>query len=165
MPVSIAKIRKEHTSAGFFSNILHRTFDCEVKKIVFNEVNFLEKIHDYLKNTDNLPHVDVSILEVDYVNQTDENVDKYLDEIVTILQDYSNQVICWLTIPNNKKYKRQKAKELLSNQNMIFRDLSCIHDDFTDMCTYSRYFINDSANILIFKSMKKIISEVTNWNI
>lgn len=152
------------TSGVFFSNILQRTFDAEVKKVVFNESNFLDKIYNYLKNEDDLPHVDISILEVDYINQNDEYVDKYLNEIIDILKLYSDYVICWLTIPNNKKYKRQKARELL-NDKVIFEDLSYIHDDFTDMCTYSRFFINDSANILIFKRLKEVISGVTNWNI
>lgn len=153
------------TSGLLFSNILQRNFDAEVKNVVFNEVNFLDKVYEYLKNEEDIPFVDVSILEVDYINQNDELVDKYLEEIVSILQNYSNHIICWLTIPKNKKYKCQKVKELLNDKDIIFKDLSYIHDDFSDMCAYSRYFINDSANILIFKSMKKILCEVANWNI
>lgn len=152
------------TSGLFFSNILQRTFDCEMKRVVYNEINYLEKIHDYLNNGD-VPHVDVSILEVDYVNQNDTYVERYLDEIVNMLQNHSNYVICWLTIPENKAYKRQKVKELLNDKSVIFKDLSYIYEDFSEMCTYSWHFLNDSANIFIFKSMKKTVSEVTNWNI
>lgn len=153
------------TSGALFSNILQRTHDAEIKRVVFNESNFLDKIYDYLIDNTEIPHVDVSILEVDYINQNDVYVDRYLLDIINILKEYSNHVICWLTIPNNKEYKRQKVKDLLAHENVIFEDLSCIHDEFYDMCTYSRYFINDSANIFIFKRLNKKLNEVANWNI
>lgn len=154
------------TSSGvMFSNIIQRNFNAEVKKIVFNNRNYLEDICNYLK-IENIPNVDVSILEIDYSNQNDDLVDKYLDDVITILEKCSNEIICWLAIPPNKLDKKEYALNILKNHNVTFCDLSFIYDeDYSDMCTYSNNFINDSANMFIYNGLTKELRGILNWNI
>lgn len=153
------------TSGVMFSNILQREFDCEVKKIVFNDANYLDKIHNSL-TYDEIPYVDVAILEIDCSRQSEEYIEKYLDNILTSLGSYAGKIICWLTLPPSKSSKKQKAVKILEKHDVIFEDLSFLYDsDYEDMCTYSYNFINDSANMFIFRKISENLREILNWNI
>lgn len=154
------------TSGVFFSNILQRMLDCEVKKFVYNTNDYLSYIHYSLMNEENIPDVDVAILEVDCINQNDKIVDNYLKDIIDILKEHCNHIICWLSVPDNEVYKKLKVEKLFESDEFItFVDLSCIYNDYNDMCIISNKYLNDSANIMIYKKLRNTISEVTNWNI
>ena len=154
------------TSSGvMFSNIIQRNFNAEVKKIVFNNRNYLENIYNYLKN-ESIPDVDVSILELDCYNQNDILVEKYLEDIISILEEYSDNIICWLAIPSIKSNKKENALKIINNYDVIFNDLSFIFDEsHSDMCAYSNNFINDSANMFISIELTKNLRGALNWNI
>ena len=152
------------TSSGvMFSNILQRKFNAEVKKIAFNSHNYLDKVYNYLTR-ENIPKIDVAILEIDSSRQSEEYVERYLDKILDALKDYAEKIICWLCIPPSKNSKKQKALKILKRHDVIFSDMSFIYSsDYEDMCTYSYNFINDSANMFIYKKLSENLKESLNW--
>ena len=125
----------------------------------------MENIYNYLKN-ESIPDVDVSILELDCYNQNDILVEKYLEDIISILEEYSDNIICWLAIPSIKSNKKENALKIINNYDVIFNDLSFIFDEsHSDMCAYSNNFINDSANMFISIELTKNLRGALNWNI
>lgn len=152
------------TSAGYmFSNILSRKINADVSHLTYNSADYLNLIYNDLKNLDYKSSYDIGILELDYVAQNDEYVEKYLEDVVDILSNKCKLVIGWFSIPL-KKYKKDNILEILdynvSNKNLIICDINSIYDELKDICTYSNRFINDSANVVIYEELKKIIVEL-----
>ena len=152
------------TSAGYmFSNILSRKINADVSHLTYNSADYLNLIYNDLKNLDYKSSYDIGILELDYVAQNDEYVEKYLEDVVDILSNKCKLVIGWFSIPL-KEYKKDNILEILdynvSNKNLIICDINSIYGELKDICTYSNRFINDSANVVIYEELKKIIVEL-----
>ena len=81
-----------------------------------------------------------------------------------------------LVCNSNKHEKLEKIKDKFSNDKKIkILDLSFIYDEeYSEMCTHSKNFINDTGNIMIYKQLKQNIEEINSiknnrrkriWNI
>lgn len=153
------------TSAFTFSSIIGRKLGSNMSNLTFYQPNYLKLIHEYYENNENLEQYDLAILEVDYVNQTNEDVEKYLVDIIHKLQKHCKNIICWYCIPKYKSEKIELVKKLLddefSNGEIKLYDFSFLYEnEYLDICTYSGNFINDSGNVMIYKKFKKIIEEI-----
>lgn len=102
-------------------------------------------------------------MELDCLNQKDENVELYLKNVIDLIRDKCGCLICWFTIPERKEYKKDKIYEIvdeyISDRNIMVLDLSYIHNNpkYTDMCTYSPNFINDTGNMIIYNKISDIM--------
>ena len=167
------------TACGvMFPNILGRKLDYNIRNISFNENNYLKKTYENLKEYKH-SKVDISILELDYIKQNDDIFDKYYKKVIKQLKNKSENLICWYAIPKtelNKHEKLEKIKDKFSNDKKIkILDLSFIYDEeYSEMCTHSKNFINDTGNIMIYKQLKQNIEEINSiknnrrkriWNI
>lgn len=159
------------TIGVMFSSILAREFETELYKIAFDDVNHLEKIHNFFKDNHNIPHADIGILELGYFSQNDDDVNNHLLDVINIMKTFYDKIICWFTLPNFQKSKKENIygvlKEDIESGKIIFKDFSYLHDDeyYSDMCTFSNKYINDSGNIIIYKEFKKSILEIMGWSI
>ena len=123
------------TACGvMFSNILGRKFNYNVQNISFNKKNFLKNTYECFKKYEH-PKSELTILELDYTLQNDEIFNKYIIKKLM------------------KKYSKNKRIEIL--------DLSFIYDEeYSEMCTYGKNFINDMGNILIYKKLEETIKKI-----
>lgn len=157
------------TSAGYmFSNILSRKLNADISHLTYNEVNYLDNIYEDIKNLDYKNPYDIGILELDYIDQDDDNVERYLEDVVDALSSKCKIVIGWFSIPI-KEYKKNNIYQILKynldNKNLFITNIDSIYGELNDICTYSNRFINDSANVVIYENLMKIIMELTKWNI
>jgi len=160
------------TTVGLkYSNILARQFNASKLDLCFNErKNHLTKVLEYYRSHDDLPQVDVGILEIDSFEQDINSIKENLKEIIEYMKGHCEHIIGWYCLPNSKNNKKQLIKEILKdeikNDNIILVDMSFIYDKhFIDMCTLSNNFINDTGNIYIYKRLNEVIEGVTKWNI
>lgn len=149
------------TTGLMFSNILSRMLEYNVKNISVYENNFIKNI---LKSLEDIEEkYDLGILELDFVNQEEEYVTKYLKNVISAMEKKCDKLICWWTIPNSKKSKIQKLSniiESISNSKIEFIDMSCLYDDeYKQYCTSSDNFLNDTGNIFIFKKFSKVLGD------
>lgn len=97
-------------------------------------------------------------------------IECYLNKILDLLSKSKVTLICWHSLPYTDLEKRKLLSEIMnkrvvSNTNYIYLDLDFIFSEqYIDMCTYSINFINDAANILIYKSLNEVIKWCV-WNI
>lgn len=156
------------TASGvMFSNILSRRFNKQFENISFNENNFLkiiyEKIDDY-----NLEKYNTIILELDYIKQDNEIFDKYSKKVIKKLKSKCDNLICWYTIPKSEeKYSKlnEFSDKYSKKRNISFLDLSFIYnEEFSEMCTHSKNYINDTGNIMIYKKLFEEINQNNNEN-
>lgn len=156
------------TVGTMFSNILSRKLGLKTNNISFNQRNYLKSVYNFLiDHIKDIPHSEFIILELDYYNQDDEIVKKYLKYIVKFLKMKCDFLIGWITIPPNKSYKIDNIYELLhdeiNNKDIIIEDLSFLYDEkYYEMCTFGFNFINDTGNIFIFKNLKETMEELKN---
>lgn len=145
------------TASGvMFSNILARRFDKHFRNISLNEINYLKTIHENL-NSYNLGKYDTIILELDYIRQDETVFDKYAEKVIKKLKSRCKNLICWYAMPKSvEKYSNlsEFAKKYSKKRGITLLDLSFIYDEeFSEMCTHSRNFINDTGNIMIYKKL------------
>lgn len=158
------------TTVGLmFSNILSRKLNFKSYNIAFNSPNYLNQIYDFFKEDKSIPHSKIAILELDYYNQNDDIIRKYLKDVVNLLNKHYPIVIGWFSIPPKKSYKQENIYELLKEEiyekKIIIEDYSFLYDEeYFDMCTFGFNFINDAGNIMIFKRLKEVLGEL-KWNI
>lgn len=152
------------TSGVMFPNIIGRKFNSNIINISQYDSNFLKVLYDTYKDID-LPKCDLGILELDYFNQNEKILDEYLINVVNLFKSKCDKLICWYTLPPDDSYRKNHIHDLL-NQNfnkneLIIKDLSCLYNkEYLNKCTFSKNFINDTANICIFKELSKIIGEL-----
>lgn len=165
------------TACGvMFPNILGRKLDYNIQNVSFNRRNFLEFTYKYFKNNKH-PKVELGILELDHILQYDEIFDEYAEKVIQQMKSNTDKLICWYTIPKTADKKHTKLKKLIENyskdKKIKIVDLSFIYDEeYSEMCTHSKNYINDTGNIMIYKKLEEIItnSEFTKgrrkiWNI
>lgn len=160
------------TTVGLkFSNILSRNMNLSIMDLTYNNrTSYLENINNYYEENPLASDANVGILELDYALQDDEIVNEYLKNVVNHMLRQCDHLICWYCLPKQKLYKRalifDNLMEEITEKKITILDLSYIYDeDHEDMCTASMNFINDAANVLIYKKLKETIMEVTKWNI
>ena len=152
------------TACGvMFSNILGRKLDFNIQNISFNERNFLKNIGEYLKSYEQ-PHVELAILELDYIGQDDKILNRYNKKVIKQLKSKVDYLICWYAIPKTEEKKHEKLKKLMNkyskDKKIEILDFSFIYDEeYSEMCTHSKNYINDTGNIMIYKRLEKIIKE------
>lgn len=155
-------------SEAMFSNIIERKFDANVYHVTYDEKNYLKTVKDFY---DDAPPIgDIGIIELDYFSQNESVVEEHLVEVINLMKSKCKHIIGWYTIPEGRAYKKiilnRTIKEFVDNKEIEVLDLSYMYDDdFKDMCVYNVWFINDSANILIYKELKEVIRRLTQWNI
>ena len=160
------------TACGvMFPNILGRKLKCNIKNISFNERNYLKNTYEFLKKN-KLKKTELSILELDYLQQDDEVFNKYIEKVIKKLKEKSNFLICWYSIPQIARSKHkfiEIIKNKYSNNKKIkILDLSYIYEDeYSEMCTHSINYINDTGNIMIYKKLEETIKKnnliKNNW--
>lgn len=152
-----------------YPNILSRKLDSELALMSTNKINYLEEIHDSLKKTKSNEYYDIGIIELDYVGQSDEMVDKYLEKIINNLDKKCKFIIGWYSLPNFKQGKNQKISQITekykNSDHILIENLSQIHNEYKDVCTLNDFYLNDSGNIFIYKKLIETIGSVTKWNI
>lgn len=151
------------TASGvMFPNILARRFDKHFQNISFNEINYLKTIHEKL-NRYNLGKYDTIILELDYIRQDGAVFDKYAEKVIKKLKSRCKNLICWYAIPKSEeKYSKlnEFAQKYSKKRDIAILDLSFIYDEeFSEMCTHSKNFINDTGNIMIYKRLYEQINQ------
>lgn len=150
------------TTGMMFSNIIGRKTNTIINNLAIYNNNHLKRYHEkYIEKNEEIAYSDICILEIDSYLQKEENVENYLDSIIKLFESKCNKLICWYALPNNNPKKRiinEITKRYSANNNIIFEDCSFIYDEeHSDMCIYSNNFINDTANVLIYKQLKKWI--------
>lgn len=145
------------TPALVFGNILGRKLNVSVDFNTFNDKDFLEKVNNtYPEMSDKKYYI--GILEVDYSNQNDQQVQKHLLNVVKHMKSHCNHLICWSSLPPYRFYKKNNINKILEdNEDIILEDYSFIHEKFEDICTYSGNFLNDSANMMISEKLEEKI--------
>ncbi len=153
------------TACGvMFSNILGRKFNYNVQNISFNKKNFLKNTYECFKKYEH-PKSELTILELDYTLQNDEIFNKYIKKVIKQIKSKTKYLICWYAIPQSEEKKHEKIKKLMKkyskNKSIEILDLSFIYDEeYSEMCTYSKNFINDTGNILIYKKLEETIKKI-----
>ena len=147
------------TASGvMFSNILARRFDKHFQNISFNDINHLKAIHEKINELDKY---DTIILELDYARQDSAVFDKYAKKVIRRLNSKCNKLICWYAVPKSgEKYsKLTEFGQKNSKRNVSILDMSFIYDEeYSEMCTHSGNFINDTGNIMIYKKLYEEIN-------
>ncbi|AMD18070.1 hypothetical protein TL18_08590 [Methanobrevibacter sp. YE315] len=147
------------TSSMLFSNIIGRKTNSLVNNYSFNKSDFLKAYHsNYFKADKKFRKHDICILEVDSYSQKKEDVEKYLVDVVNFFKTKVNKLICWYALPPNRQSRKDLIRKLLKEYEgeIIIEDISCIYSDkYSDMCVYSNRFINDTANVFIYKKLSK----------
>jgi hypothetical protein len=147
------------TASGvMFSNILARRLDKHFQNISFNDVNHLKPIHEKINELDKY---DTIILELDYVRQDSAVFDRYAKKVIKGLNFKCNNLICWYAVPKSgEKYsKLTEFGQKNSKRNVSILDMSFIYDEeYSEMCTHSGNFINDTGNIMIYKKLYEEIN-------
>lgn len=141
-----------------FSNILSRKLNLDNFNLTFYDRNFLDKINNFFEETEKIPIFDYGILELDFCNQDDFIVERYIDKVLTNMLNHCKILICWYILPDyciNKKNKLfMHLEPYLNGNNLLFKDFSFLHNnDLSDMCSSSNNFLNDNGNILIYKRL------------
>lgn len=152
-----------------FSNILERNLDANVYNISYNKKDYLESIKDYYTNG-KAPVSDVGIIEIDYYPQSESLIETELPPVIDLMKKKCKYLIGWYAIPPTKSFKKIIAnntiKEYIYNEKIDMIDFSFIYnDEYKEMCVYNNWFINDTANILIYTKLKEEIRRLTKWNI
>lgn len=149
------------TSAMLFSSILSRKLNASVEHLTFNNSNYLNEIYKFYKENNAKKEYDIGILELDYSNQKDEIVETYLKNVIKMMKSHCKKLICWYSLPPYRSYKKNNINRILNemqSDNIIVKDMSYLFDkEHFDICAYSGNFINDSANMLIYKNLEEII--------
>ncbi len=158
-----------NAAGTMFSNIIARKMNLTPYHLSFLDRNFLDKIDNYFVEDKIDCKYEYGILELDYYKQDDFIVDNFLLKTVRHMLKHCNKVICWYTIPRYYKEKQYELfytlDPLLNGDKLILKDMSFLHDsEFFDRCTSSNNFINDYANILIYKIIKEDMERL-QWNI
>ena len=152
------------TTGCMFSNILSRKLNVHVDNISFESDDYLDDLKKYyMKNHDN--HYDLGIIELDSFSQSDTVVKENLKSVISYMKKSCDKIISWYAIDSEREYKKKQIEEILEDE-IVIKDFSFIFNEkFQDMCTYNNEFINDAANILLFKQFREVIGSVTRWNI
>lgn len=139
------------TVGSMYSNIIGRKFNADIRRIAFNSDSYHDKIPEILN--DNRTHYDLCIIELE-----DNFNPSLLQDTLSLLEECSDNIIGWYALNNTKlKIERHDIK---------IKDISCVfNDELKDMCSFDDDYINDAGNIMIYKSLKPLIKEVTKWNI
>lgn len=149
------------TSAICFPNILGRKLNASVDYITYSDGTYLDKVHEYLNNTDISEVYDVGILELDYSNQNDEVVKEHLKDVIELMKTHCKHLICWSSIPGYKSYKKTVINDIVNevkDDNISLADYSFIFNkENVDICTYSGNYINDSGNVMIYRKLEELI--------
>ena len=153
------------TASGvMFPNIIGRKFDLNIINASFNEKNFLKNTYNYLKkNKKETP--DFTILELDYIWQNDRIFKKYIEKIIKQIKSKNNYLICWHSIPKTMEKKHEKLRELSekysNDEKIVFFDFSFLYnEEYSEMCTHSKNFINDTGNIMIYKKISEYLKKI-----
>ena len=147
------------TTSMLFSNIIGRKTNSIINNHSLFRNNFLEEYHSrYVLGDRKFPMHDICIFEVDSYSQNEEDLEKYLKDVVELLKSRCKKLICWFALPPESESRKLLIKELLSDyeDEIIIEDISCIYsDEYSDMCVFSNKFINDTANVMIYKKLIK----------
>ena len=147
------------TTSMLFSNIVGRKTNSIINNFSFNKHDFLKAYYsNYVEGNRKLPMHDICILEIDSYSQSEDDLEKYLVGVVDLFKSHCKKLICWYTLPPESESKKSLIKELLKDyeDEIIIEDISCIYSKkYRDMCVYSNKFINDTANVMIYKKLSK----------
>lgn len=153
------------TACGvMFSNIIGRKLGLNIINASFNEKDFLKNTYKYLKKNKNKEH-DFTILEMDYIWQNEKIFNKYIEKIIKQIKSKNNYLICWYSLPKTNERKHAKLKEISKkyskDEKIVFFDFSFLYDEeYSEMCTHSNNFINDTANIMIYKKISEYLKKI-----
>ena len=152
------------TSGVMFPNILGRKLDVNVTNISQYDANYLQSLYANY-NDENLSNFDIGILELDYCNQNDKIVEEYLVKVVDLFKSKCDYLIGWYALEDKDEIKKNRIAELLEDyidkDEIIIKDLSCLYEkENFNKCTFGRNFINDTANIYIFRALNKISGDL-----
>lgn len=147
------------TSSMLFSSIIGRKTNSIVNNFSFNKHDFLKAYNRlYVEGDRKVPTHDVGILEIDSYSQSEEDLEKYLCKVVDYFKSRCKKLICWYALPSESESKKSLINELLKDygDEIIVEDISCIYSkEYSDICVYSNKFINDTANVMIYKKLSK----------
>lgn len=147
------------TTSMLFSSIIGRKTNSIVNNYALNNNSFLKEYHAvYVEGNRKVPMHDIGILEIDSYAQSKVDLEKYLCDVVDIFKSRCEKLICWFALPPESESKKPLIKELLKDyeDEIIIEDISCIFsEEYVDMCAYSNRFINDTANVMIYKKLSK----------
>ena len=147
------------TTSMLFSSIIGRKTNSIVNNFSLNKNSFLKEYYDgYIEGNRKVPMHDTCILEIDSYPQSEEDLKKYLCDVVDLFKSRCKKLICWFALPPESESKKSLIKELLKDyeNEIIIEDISCIFSkEYSDMCVYSNRFINDTANVMIYKKLIK----------
>lgn len=153
------------TACGvMFPNILGRKLDYNIQNISLNEKNYLKNTFKYFRNYKQ-PKVDLGILELDYILQENKVFNKYVKRVIKQMKVKTDYLICWYAIPHFEEKKHEKIKKIIKkyskDEKIEILDLSFIYDEqYSEMCTHSANFINDTGNIMIYKKIEETIKKL-----
>ena len=153
------------TASGvMFPNILGRKLNYNIQNISFNEKNYLMNTYKCFKIYE-YPKTELAILELDYILQDEKIFNKYVKKEIKQIKSKANYLICWYAIPRTEVKKHEKIKKLMKkyskDKKIEILDLSFIYNEkYSEMCTHSKNFINDTGNIMIYKKLEEAIKKI-----
>ncbi len=151
------------TTSMLFSSIIGRKTNSIINNFSLNKNSFLKEYHaSFIEGNRKVPMHDICILEIDSYAQSEEDLEKYLPDVVDLFKSRCKKLICWFALPPESESKKSLITELLKDyeNEIIIEDISCIFSNkYADMCVYSNRFINDTANVMIYKKLSKWLAE------
>lgn len=158
------------TSAFCIAAILARKTGCCVDINTLYKYDFLAELRQSLERAvtvcERMPRYDAIIFEGDHYRQDDSIVQNYLGEVLSLLSEMTEDVIVWSAIPKEKEYKRTQLEETVKNFKSETKyhclDLSKYFDDldYSDMCTYSNNFLNDTGMSAVYNELSHVIQRI-----
>ncbi|MGN1155073.1 MAG: SGNH/GDSL hydrolase N-terminal domain-containing protein [Agathobacter sp.] len=149
------------SSSMMFSNIIARKLNCIVYNISFNNNQHLEVITQHIDRiVDMYNEFDVILFEADYERQKPEIVQNSLNNILQKLSVYKCPIVMW-NIEKDKIYKYVVDNKQKSLSPVFLMPIKEVFEKESDLCCFSKNFINDTANILLYKMFSKFFDKIT----
>lgn len=154
------------SSAMMFSNILRRNYDVKVDRFSSYNITSVKAEYERIKQIDNISAYDAVIYEISKYNTDECDFEHNIQLLVRELCK-SKKVIIWHSYDscaNDKDDNIAKLLELVTAQyeNCRYMNLNFLFDE--EQYTYSTNFLNDAANIVIYKELERNLRDDT-WSI
>ena len=150
-----------------FSNIFQRNSDINVDRFSSYKGASVKDEYDQIKEIGNIASYEAVIYEISKYDTNESDFEKNLELLVNELSK-GKKVIVWHSNDDGKKgydISKKLEKVLSQYKNCKYLNFDFLFDEINkDLYTYSTNFLNDAANIYIYKELDKNL-RVDTWNI
>ena len=157
-----------------FGNMIARNFGYVPYQLSFYDSNFLTRVNQELERVSTInKNFDILIMELDYMLQDETILENTLSMVLKQLNLFRvKKILLWYALPSQYNQKANLCKDIVNlqfkerlNKDVFFINIKELWDrDKVDTFTYSDEFINDAANVYLFKEISKYLEKI-EWNI